>query len=212
LNYFIVPDSLKIRATIGMDFYLDGEIMKIITDELKEAIVSSVDLPKTTYLGYLYEMLNEEESKKVLEEIGLYGASRRVPQDIRQTILFADVNMSWNSETNSYVSKGDLGIASIDNTPINKYFKGYLEFEMREFSPVMTLYIEVSSNKWFFFSYTNYIMQTISSDEKFNDLVINLKPERRIFEEKEEENQYEFVISSKRKRIEFLRKMQKVNR
>ncbi|MFC2107453.1 hypothetical protein ACFLRY_03855 [Bacteroidota bacterium] len=212
LNYYIVPDSLKIKATIGMDFFLDGEIMKIFTDELKEAILRSVDLPTTTYLGYLYEKLNDEESEKVMEEIGLYGTSRRVPQDIRQTILLADVNMSWNPETKSYVSKGDIGVASVDNTPINKYFKGYLEFEMREFSPVMTLYIEISDNNWYYFSYRNNIMQTISSDEKFNDLVINLKPERRIFEDREEESPYEFVISSKRKRIEFLRKMQKANR
>ena len=212
LNYYIVPDSLKMQATIGMDFFLDGEIMKIITDELKEANLNSVDLTKTTYLGYLYETLLEEDSQKALEEIGLYGASRRVPQDIRQTAVFADVSMSWNPETNSYVSKGDLGIASIDNTPINKYFKGYLEFEIRGTSPVMTLYIEVNSNKWFFFSYRNYIMQTISSDEKYNELVINLKPERRIINERDEENQYEFVISSKRKRIEFIRKMQKIHR
>ncbi len=212
LNYYIVPDSLKMQATIGMDFFLDGEIMKIFTDELKEANLRSVDLNKTTYPGYIHEMLLDEDSQRTLEEIGLYGASRRIPLDIRQTALFADVNMRWNSETNSYVSKGDLGIASIDNTPINKYFKGYLEFELRASTPVMTLYIEVSSNKWFFFTYRNYIMQTISSDEKFNDLVINLKPERRIIDERKEENQYEFVISSKRKRIEFLRKMEKIHR
>jgi hypothetical protein len=51
-------------------------------------------------------------------------------------------------------------------------------------------------------------MQAISSNYEFNNLINDLKPESRTFKEKGMDDQYEFVISTRRKRIDFLRKMQ----
>jgi hypothetical protein len=51
----------------------------------------------------------------------------------------------------------------------------------------------------------------ISSDEGFNTEILNLKPEKRIIYDKDEEVPYEFVISSRRKMIDFKRKMDEIN-
>ncbi|MCK4360804.1 MAG: hypothetical protein KAV70_03585, partial [Bacteroidales bacterium] len=74
----------------------------------------------------------------------------------------------------------------------------------------INIYLELSEKEWYFFSYRNNIMQAISSNYEFNNLINDLKPESRTFKEKGMDDQYEFVISTRRKRIDFLRKMQSV--
>lgn len=211
-EYFMIPDSLEFHLSVGINFFLDFELLETMTDELKQTNLKGVNLDNPIYQGALTAFVGEEESAKAREEIALYGASRRVPQNMRYTIFLTDLKMFWDEESNSYVSDGLLGISNIENTPVNKYVNGYLQVEMRETAPVFNLYIELNSTNWFFFSYRSNIMQTISSHDRYNDLVMNLKPDRRTLKEKDEEEQYEFVISSKRKRIEFLRDMERIAR
>ena len=64
------------------------------------------------------------------------------------------------------------------------------------------------NKKWYFFSYAHNIMQFVSSDMFLNDYVANIKEDKRILNPDSDENYYEYVISTKRKMINFLRKMQ----
>ena len=49
-------------------------------------------------------------------------------------------------------------------------------------------------------------MQAISSDGKFNDIINNVKPEKRVADEKNGAAPYQYMISTDRKKNEFLRK------
>ena len=50
-------------------------------------------------------------------------------------------------------------------------------------------------------------MQAISSDTKFNDAIQNLKPEKRVADTKDDKPPYEYMLSTDRKRAEFVKKM-----
>ncbi|MBU2650697.1 MAG: hypothetical protein KKA81_07170, partial [Bacteroidetes bacterium] len=209
-EYFMIPDSLKLNLSAGINFFLDFQLLEMMTDELQLANLQGLSLDNPIYQGAMTALVGEEESAKAREEIALYGASRRVPQNMRFTVFLSELKMIWDEESRSYVSSGLLGVSSVGNTPINKYVNGYLQIEMRETAPIMNLYLEINSTTWFFFSYRSNILQTISSSDKYNDLVMTLKPDRRTIKEKDEEEPYEFVISSKRKRIEFLVEMERI--
>ena len=51
----------------------------------------------------------------------------------------------------------------------------------------------------------------LSSDNAFNMYIEELKPEKRILNPDSDDDYFEFVISTKRKSIEFLREMEKIN-
>ena len=75
---------------------------------------------------------------------------------------------------------------------------------------VVNVYFELDNGQWYFFSYRNYIMQAISSDEGFNNEILNLGEDKRIVYSKDDETPYEFVISSRRKMVDFKRKMEEM--
>ena len=92
---------------------------------------------------------------------------------------------------------------------VNRAVPGYIEIERKAsgFGEV-NIYFELPDNQWYFFSYRNYILQAISSDEGFNNEILNLGEDKRIIHSREEDVPYEFVISSRRKMIDFKRKME----
>jgi hypothetical protein len=49
-------------------------------------------------------------------------------------------------------------------------------------------------------------MQGVSSDIKFNDAVNNMKPDKRIADTKDNKPAYEFMLSTDRKKAEFIKK------
>jgi hypothetical protein len=154
--------------------------------------------------------VNPEDARKYREDIQLYGIGRKIPQELRYTLFIADLNMVWNPSTHSYISKGDIGIANMGEVPINKYVNGYIEIGLRSAGDYMNIYLEVTKGLWYFFNYRNFIMQSISSDEEYNTLLLEMKEDDRIIKDRREEGDYELVISTKRKRIEFIREMEKI--
>jgi hypothetical protein len=70
------------------------------------------------------------------------------------------------------------------------------------------MYLSPSSGQYYFFSYKNGIMQVLSSDMAFNEKLETLKPEKRILNENSDIDYYEFVISTKRKMVDFIREME----
>lgn len=71
---------------------------------------------------------------------------------------------------------------------------------------MLTIYIEIDKNTWYFFTYTRGIMQAISSDAEFNTAITETKPDKRKVKVKRGETPYSFMYSTERKKRDFLRK------
>ena len=209
-NYMLIPDSTQFRLVMGIDFYLEQDLMEMVTESLDLANLRGINVNTDLFAKALRYFVNPEDAKKYREDIQLYGIGRKIPQELRYTMFIADLNMVWNPSTHSYISKGDIGIANMGEVPINKYVNGYIEIGLRGAGDYMNIYLEVTKGLWYFFTYRNFIMQSISSDEAYNTLLFEMKEDDRIIKDRREEGDYELVISTKRKRIEFIREMEKI--
>jgi hypothetical protein len=125
-----------------------------------------------------------------------------------KTLLLADVNLVWDPRLKSYISEGPIGIAGIQRDMINRKVSGYLEIGKRRTGDILNLYIEISNTEWYFFTYGNGIMQAISSNNDFNNIIAGIKEDKRTLKGSQEEEGYQFIISTPDRRIAFLRKMQ----
>jgi hypothetical protein len=143
-----------------------------------------------------------------MSELSLYGQIRKLPELLKQSLILTDINLYWDSYTRSYYSTGRLGLGYLGGNTINKYLDGYLQIEPGTGGSGFSLYLKASVNQWYFFSYKMGIMQALSSDQKFNERLETLKPEKRILNANSETDYYEFVISTKRKVVDFLREME----
>jgi len=119
------------------------------------------------------------------------------------------VQMKWDTMTASYVSFGNIGIASIGKTQMNRYVKGIIEFTKKRNGDEFTFYLEIAKDEWFFFNFRNNVLQALSSDLEFNDIV--RKEAQSKSEQKRVGNMvkgFAYTVSTERKKRDFLRKFQ----
>jgi hypothetical protein len=208
LRYLIVPDSAVLRLTLTFDFlFYDGCLM-VMTDSINKANLKGIDITGNDYQEFLEHALGKAEARDLRDDILNSGKIRRLPEKLIHQIVLTDVRMYWNSETNSYISKGPIGLMSLGKDPVNRYMNGHLELIRRRSGDVVSLYLEITPLQYYFFDYRNGIMQAISSDNEFNSRINETKQEKRVMSKPGLDENYEFLISTSRRVIDFLRRME----
>jgi hypothetical protein len=142
-------------------------------------------------------------------ELGLFGTLKEMPQELRHTIMFNELKMKWNNESNSWISVGKIGIASINNTPINKRVDGLLELQIKRSGDILDFYLQLDRRTWYYFGYTRGVMQIHSSNNEFLERMKKLKPNERRQNVTTGES-YIYMVSTDVKKNTFLRRYREI--
>jgi len=181
----------------------------MITDSLRLSYNAGITDPKEIFPLFLQKNLpNDVDPTEFIEELALYGQIRRLPDLLKQSVIFSDLKLVWDSDSRSYYSNGKIGVGYLGGATINKYLDGYIQIQPAVAGSSVTIYLQPSPETWYFLSYKNGIMQVLSSDAAFNEKLETLKPEKRILNQNSDTQYYEFVISTKRKVVDFIREME----
>lgn len=208
LSYLIIPDSAQFRASLSFDFHFSEPSLNVMADSMLRADLQGIDITGKSYQSFLEYTLGALRADELKTEVGLYGNFRRMPDELIHSLLLTDVNLYWNDQTNSYISLGPIGVLSIGKNAINRYVNGTIELIRRRSGNVMTVYLELSPMQWYFFDYRAGIMQAIASDMTFNNRIESVKQEKRMQSKPGLDETYEYVISSRRRLIDFLRRIE----
>ena len=211
-RHLVIPDSTYIDAALLLDFFFDKQALNMIIDSLR--IVNSYRnmSGEGQYPTFLKKVIGNEKSQELINEISLYGQMQKIPKELKHTFILSDVNFRWDPDTRSFIAKGPIGIGYIAGMPVNKYVDGYIQIEKSRASGGLNMYFKLNNNQWYFFSYRRGIMQVMSSDNAFNEYISGIKADKRSLNPNSDEDYYEYVISTRRKLVDFLREMEKVDR
>ncbi len=200
-------DSTVFDVFMGLDFMFNDDALKTMIEliQTNPSLQPTVDT-RTTWTRGMKELIGTERADKLISEFNLYGAPKKIPQELHQTIFLTDLKLDWNKETQSYKSKGMIGVGFINKTTISRMLKGSLEIQRKKGGDNFNLYLESDNANWWYFNYSRGIMQVISSDSQFNDAIQKMKPDKRVADTKGDKAPYEFMLSTDRKKAEFLKK------
>lgn len=208
IDHYSVTDSTMIYSVTELDFFFASECLKKMEESFANAgDLSAFDVRSELYNKYLGEVLDKEEQSKAESELILYGYFKKMPEKLEHTITFSDLTLKYNKATRTYLSVGKIGISSIGKTQVNKYVNGKIEMVLKRGSEKLTIYLEVSSGEWYFFTYSNGLMQAISSNKEWNDIIINTKADDRQLSAKGGEKSYNYYISTTSRKDKWLKKM-----
>ncbi len=211
-TYYIVPDSAIFDMSLSLDFYFSEEVLGIMTEKLMNSNMAGIDITSNSYRKALTFMAGRDAANELLTELSLYGSQRRLPPGLQHTLVLSDVDMIWNKRTKSYISRGQIGINSILDRSVNKYAGGVIELAKRRNGDELNIYLETAEKEWFYFNYSNHIMQSISSDDLYNSTLSELKETRRVLNLENSKNIYQYIISTRQKMIEFISRIQAAER
>ncbi len=209
--YNLMNDSAMIQTMAAIDFYFNEDASKMMAEQLQGAVSleATEDIGRPGYEKGLAELVGKEKSDKFISELNLYGAFKKIPEELRHTLFITDVKMVWNDQTKSFRSVGLISVGSIDKFSINRKMGGHVEIIRKKSGDVLNIYLEPEHAAWFFFSYSRGLLQAISSYSGFNDAINKVKPDKRVSKEKDQPS-FEYMLSTDRKVKDFLKKLEPV--
>src|SRR5690606_26055471 len=88
---------------------------------------------------------------------------------------------------------------TIMKKPVYRYVKGLVQLERKRSGDVMSIYITLGEDKWYFFQYSRNYLYAFSSDDEFNTMITELKDDKRKLSGNKDQPSYEFIITNRRK-------------
>ncbi len=182
------------------DFHFDeGALETMVTAIMAHPEQKPLDITKTYYEKMMRELLGLERSDKLISELSIKGEIKRLPDEMVKPIVFGDVKMHWNGPEQSWLSEGDLGIATVMKKPVYRYVKGKIHLERKRSGDIMTIFMQLDDQTWWFFQYTRNYLYAYSSDEKFNTIINELKDDKKKLDSKKDEPAYQFTIGTRQR-------------
>jgi hypothetical protein len=204
-SHSIASDETKFKAIVAIDFFFAAELWKMIEEGIAASSgLQASDIASSDYKKSLTGLIGKESSERVLKDLASTGTIKRFPDELNKSIVFTNVEMKWNTETRSYISEGWLSVSNIGKTPINKVIKGKIELVKKRGGDILNFYIELESQKWYFFNYTRNIMSVIAAEETFNKVVRELDAKKRSVDGENGKPPYQFMIGIEKRKRDFL--------
>jgi hypothetical protein len=205
-------DSTEFDVLMGIDFMFNEEALKSIVEVIQNyPTLQPTKDARPVWVRGMKSFLGKDAAEKLTTEYNLYGAPRKVPEPLQKSLFLTDLKLHWDMQAQAYRSAGPIGLGFVGKEAVSRLLSGYVEIVRKKGNDVISIYLEADKNNWWYFNYSRGIMQAISSDSKFNDAIQNTKPEKRIAEAKDKQAAYEYMLSTDRKRAEFVKRMQAVN-
>jgi hypothetical protein len=195
----LADSTLSMDLAIAFDFHFNqNSLTAMASDIVATQYLGNVDLSSKTFDRYLQLRTDPKDAAIVRNQIKLFGSISQITKGLESTITFADVRFRWDQKNRSFVSVGKLGIGSVGNIQVNKKVDGFIEIIKRPSGDWMTIYIQPSSDKYYFFYYVRGSMQVGSHSPLFTDPIKQMKSRDRKVKVKLGQIPYNFTIASKR--------------
>ncbi len=211
-RHLVVRDSTLLHVVLMMKFYFDADALNMMADSLRMIPAKSVNITKGIYPLALEKLLGHEGAKEVLTSLSLYGQQKNMPKALNNTLTFTDLHLVWDPLTRSFISYGPIGIGNVGNNTLNKYIDGILQIRKGRSGATIEFMLRHGKRQYYYFSYANGILQVLSSDLNFNDLIENQKEDKRVLNPNSDTDYYEYVLTTRTRAVNFLRAMKRAGR
>ena len=205
LNYDPTTGKASAVSSIAIDFPMDESIWYQLPRDIVEYQdkVKGINYKRPEIKRMLRHFIpNENTVETIIGDIEAEGYFQ-LPATFPYKILLTDVELNWDPLDGNFKSTNTIGISSINKYPIDLQVKAYTEFGYSMGTNYMNLYFETSSGEWYFFSTKRGKMYVMSSDQSFNDAVVN-SDNKEVREGKKGDVIYEFQPGNLTSKLTFM--------
>ncbi len=178
------------------DFFFSSKALNMLRDRLIADIsLNSLRIQSPMYKKLISQQIGTEATEKLLTEMSENnGQPKKYPEGLNKSFVFYNLNFEWDPISLSYKSKGKIGVLSIGNKMINKYVDGHIQIKKRRTGDKVYIYLETGDKEWFFFTFSDRIMRTISSVHEYNQIIADLKTKEKRF--KTDKGIYNYMLTN----------------
>jgi len=174
---FFNKENIRMDLMMAIDLPLPDKLMEVIANDLNSY---TSDLPQITYDSHaettLAEFISEEKAYNRAITSAKQGFSFALPEKEQHDFFFSKMSMKWDRDLLGFQSKGKIGLHSINDKKIERMVSAYVEVQtIFGQQDKFSILIESPSEEWYYITYQNRILKTVSSNESYNDVLFSLK-------------------------------------
>lgn len=209
LNYDPIEKKASGTSVIAIDFPMDEAIWYQLPRDIVEYNFESkpIEYNRPEIKRALnFFVKDKSAARTIIEDIEAEGFFK-LPVNFSHKILMTDVDLKWDPVDGNFKSTNVIGLSSISGFPIDQKIKAYTEFGYSLGSSYMNLYFETADGEWYFFSTKRGNMFVLSSDQSFNDKVVNAE-NKEVTDGKKGPVIYEFQPGNMTAKVTFMLRME----
>lgn len=207
-NHKLDENEIKLEIVFPIDFFFSGDALDSLLKDINT--INGLDPMSITspfFKKYLTEIIGEKDYNEFNNQLMLYADEAEIPKSAQHTMLIGNLKLNWYTELGSYLNYGKIGIATINNQPVNKYVEGYFQLLKRRSGDLMKFYFKLPNDHYYYFSYSRGVMQTLSNNDKFLDAIKEIRNRKRKLRTKRGETPYRYIVATDQNLSQFLRNM-----
>lgn len=197
-------DSTDVNLDIFLilDFFFNDKLLEMMADAINAVATEPIDFERTEFTKGMIELVGEDKANEFISNLSL-GSFKKFPKDLEKSIVLSDLKLHFDPLAHKYVSDGPIGISNILKKQVHKFVDGHLEIVKKRSGDYFTLYLELSERNWYYFKYRGGVMRVVSSNEEFNNIIKEMKPDDRKLKVEKGEKPYSYYpeIPSKVKKF-----------
>lgn len=192
---------------LSMDFLIHKKAAKLIIKSLKKAPFSErIDQSNDLHQRMLADLIGLKQLKKYNRK--KQKGRRYLPDALKHTLYMPQLRVKWDQNTTSFVSIENLPLNNILGRKLDLVIPGVIEIRPRAMGDEVNIYIHLSNDNYYFFSYRKGVMGIVSSNQEFNELIIN-SPRRMSYRKGTRElGSFRYEIGNPKQMQKFLKRVQ----
>ncbi len=216
IEHHLYEDSTQIRGVIALDFLFEEDALDYMAESISEhSGLRSVDLNTDRFQEALLHMLGKEKGQEMIEELSVYNRIRRMPDEMKRTMILTDVSLHWNTRLESFVSTGPVGVAFLGENQVTRYVHAYIVFSKGRRSGFsdgeFTILLEVSPGEWYYFSYApTGRMSVVGASDTFKSIISDLDSDQRSQDTRSGETPFRYHLGGNAQKEQFLRNLRRL--
>ncbi len=199
--------SIEGKLNLSFDFMMHRKAAKQMFKKLKRSnFTTPVDESSSIHQNLLRLNLGKRQLKKYNRK--KKKGKRYLPSALEHTFYFPQLRMQWNKKSASFVSDQSISLNNIMGRKIDRMVRGIVEVRPHARGDELNIYIEPSSNKYYYIHYRRGVMTLISSDEVFNKHIE--ESPRRLSNKKgdSDSGDFRYELGNKKRVSKFLERIQ----
>ena len=162
--------SIEGKLDFGLDFLLHRKASKFLYKQLKKSSLTvKTNQSSALHQRMLKELLGRRKLKKYNRK--KKKGRRFLPSELEHTFYFPQLYMSWNRQSASFISNTKIPLNNINGRKIDRIVDGIVEFRPHAQGDEINIYLEISSEDYYYINYRRGVMKLISSHQKFNNYI-----------------------------------------
>ncbi|MBI9053379.1 MAG: hypothetical protein JEY96_06145 [Bacteroidales bacterium] len=206
VNHLLDKNEIKLELILPLDFFFSDAALDTLAKDIQSIRgMDAMSISSGFFKKNMNELVGPINYNEYNNQIMLYGNDAVLPQSSQHTLVLGSVKLKWFTESGSYMNYGKIGIATINNKPINKYVEGHLQILKRRSGDLLKFYFKLPNNNYYYFTYSRGVMQTLSNNKDFMNVIKGLKNKQRKLKTPRGTTPYRYIVATEQNMQQFLR-------